>query len=381
MKNIYITSLHLQQGGVQIMVTQMADAFVRMGYKVHILCTYNLGAPAYPLNDEVELIYLTDYRPNRDEFKAALKKMNPLRIIKEGIQSLKILRAKKKVLIHAFQRIEDGVIISTRNEDSVLLSRYGRKDVVKIAQIHHEISAGDKYTNDIAKRYVNIDYLAVLTEETKKLVEHLWKNKNQKTECIVMENFIKPFQTDETYIREKVILSVGRLHPDKGYDRLLRMFSSIHKKHPEWRLKIIGAGSLKEELIRQSQELGIRPHVEFTGFMDNHHARLEMRKASFYAMTSSKEGFGIVLVEAMEAGLPVISFDGSSGPRSIVTHGENGFLVEKDNESEYVSYIEKLIEDTNLREKISASARIRAEDFYVDRILSKWENIFSKELN
>lgn len=379
MKDIYIISLHLQQGGVQLMVTQMADAFVRMGYNVHILCTYHLGAPAYPLNDQVVVHYLTDYRPNRDEFKEALKHLKPFRILAEGIKSLKILRAKKKVLIDAFQEIEDGIIISTRNEDSVLLSRYGRKNTVKIAQIHHEIIHGDKYTHDIENNYNNIDYLAVLTKETKDIIDRLWADKNQKTECVVLENFIKPIQIDQTDIREKVILSVGRLHPDKGYDRLLHIFSSIHTKYPEWKLKIIGAGTLKEELVQLSEDLGIRSFVEFTGFMNNTAARLDMRKAAIFTMTSSKEGFGIVLVEAMEAGLPVITFNGSSGPRSIVTHGENGFLVEKGNETEFISYIEKLVEDKVLREKMSDAARRRAEDFYMDRIISKWIEIFNKK--
>ena len=379
MKDIYIISLHLQQGGIQFMVTQMADAFVHLGYKVHILCTYNLGAPAYPLNEQVNVEYLTDYRPNRDQFLAALRQVNPLAIIKEGIQSMRILRAKKKVLIDAFREIEDGIIISTRNEDTVLLSRYGRDKVMKIAQIHHEIKQGDRYERDIKRKYENIDYLTVLTEETKRKVERLWADGNQKTKCVVLENFILPFQEDDIYPRDNVILSVGRLHLDKRHDRLLRVFSSIHKKHPNWRLKIIGDGTLKKELVSLSEELGIEPYVEFAGFMNNDATRLEMRKASIYAMTSSSEGFGIVLVEAMEAGLPVLSFNGSSGPRSIITHGKNGFLVEKDNETEFAFLLEKLVQDRTLRREMAASARVRAEDFYMKRIIGKWVELFNSK--
>lgn len=376
MEKIYFTSLHLQQGGIQMMVTQMANALVNKEYDVYILCTYNLGKPSYPIDEKVNISYLTSYRPNRNEFKDALSSFKLLRLFQEGYQSIKILRAKRKVLIKAFKNIDKGIIISTRNEDSVLLSKYGNSKVLKIAQIHHEIAMGDKFTRDIHGRYDNIDYLAVLTEEAKDMIEKNVFKKETKTKCVVLENFINPITFSKTIKREKVIVAVGRLHPDKGYSRLLEIFSEVHRIHPEWRLRIIGDGPIKDSLIRIAKEFNISSSVDFLGFMSNYETRMEMRKSSIYAMTSLREGFGIVIIEAMEAGLPVLSFDGSIGPRSIIQHGENGFIVKDDDISLYVKYLEKLIKDEGLRTQMSVAAIKRSQNYFMDRVIGKWINLF-----
>lgn len=376
MKRIYITSLHLQHGGVQFIVAQSANAFAERGYEVTILCTYNLGEPAFHVDEKVNIEYLTDFTPNREEFKSAVKSFRPIRALQEGIKSLKILRAKKKVLIDAFSRISDGIIISTRNEDSVLLAKYGQKNVLKIAQIHHDVVPGDKVSKDIRNRYDNIDVLAGLTKEVETEMREQILKKDTRIQCVTVENFITPLDFEEESVREKTILCVGRLHKDKGYDRLLKIFSRIHAKYPDWKLQIIGDGLLRHELTQLVKKYGMENHVEFTGFLDNEKMRIRMQKASIYAMTSIHEGFGIVLVEAMDSGLPVISFDVRVGPRSIITDGENGFLVRDNDYDGYVEKLSELIEDEELRSRISANAKERARDFYKERIIEKWIRIF-----
>lgn len=378
MKKIYITSLHLQHGGVQFIIAQSANAFIEHGYDVTILCTYNLGKPAFHIDDQVNIEYLTDFEPNREEFKAALKNHKLQKVIKEGIKSVKILRAKKKVLIRAFNRITEGIIISTRNEDSILLAKYGHKDVLKIAEIHHDVIPGDKVSKDIRKRYDGIDYLAVLTDEVKDEMEQSILTKDTKIKCITIENFIIPLDMKESMPRNKTIVSVGRLHRDKGYDRLLDIFKRINKHYPEWKLQIIGDGILRDELMMKARSNHIDQQVEFTGFLDNKEMRKKMHEASIYAMTSIHEGFGIVLIEAMDSGLPVISFNVRVGPRSIITHGVDGYLIEDNDYDSYVYHLSKLIENTELRCEIAANAKKRAEDFYKSNIINKWIQIFER---
>lgn len=376
LKRIYITSLHLQHGGVQFIVAQSANAFAERGYDVTILCTYNLGEPVFHIDEKVKIKYLTDYKPNREDFMNALKSLRPIRVLKEGMKSLKILRAKKKVLIDAFSRISEGIIISTRNEDSVLLAKYGQSQVLKIGQIHHDVIPGDKVSKDIRDRYVGIDVLAVLTKEVEsEMREHILP-KDTRIQCVTIENFITPLDLEEDSVREKTILSVGRLHKDKGYDRLLKIFSRTHAKYPDWKLQIIGDGLLRHELEQLVKEYGMESTVEFTGFLDNKKMRIQMQKASIYTMTSIHEGFGIVLVEAMDSGLPVISFDVRVGPRSIITDGVNGFLVKDNDYERYMERLSELIEDEVLRSSISANAKERAKDFYKTRIIDKWIEIF-----
>lgn len=379
LKKIYITSLHLMHGGVQFIVTQSANAFVECGYDVTILCTYNLGKPAFDVDPRVTIEYLTEYVPNREAFKSALKSMKVHKIVSEGWTAARILRAKKKVLMDAFRSISEGIIISTRNEDSVLLAKYGHKDVLKIAQIHHDVLPGDKVSRVIRNRYEGIDVLAVLTDEVKKEMEESILKKDTTVQCVTMENFIVPLGMDGSSEREKTIISVGRLHKDKGYPRLLRIFKDVHKRFPDWKLQIVGDGLLREELESLVRSYGLDTHVEFTGFLDNREMRKRMLEASVFAMTSIHEGFGIVLVEAMDSGLPVISFDVRVGPRSIITHGVNGYLVKDEDYEAYADCLSKLMEEEALRNSFADEAKKRARDFYKSHIIEKWIRIFEED--
>ena len=156
-KRIYITSLHLMHGGVEMAVTALSNALVCRGYEVEILCTYNLGEPAYSLDNRVKVRYLTNVHPNREEFKQAIRTKNLPAIFREGVYAGRVLRLKKKVLMKQFRSIREGIIISTRNEDSVLLSRYGNPEVLKIAQLHHDHCFDKKLLRDFTHHYQNID--------------------------------------------------------------------------------------------------------------------------------------------------------------------------------------------------------------------------------
>ena len=93
-KKIYITSLHLSHGGIEMAITALSNALVRRGYEVEILCTYHLGEPAYPLDSRVQVTYLTDVKPNREEFKRAIQRKNLPGIFREGLYAVRVLRLK-----------------------------------------------------------------------------------------------------------------------------------------------------------------------------------------------------------------------------------------------------------------------------------------------
>lgn len=365
---------------MQMMVTQMANALSAKGYEVEILCTYNLGKPAFKVDDAVRIRYLTNYTPNREAFYNAIKSFHISKAIQEGIKSLKILYAKRKVLINEFRKIKEGIIISTRNEDSVLLSRYGHKEVLKIAQIHHEVHRGDPVYKDLMSRYKNIDTIVLLTEEQKHEIQKDLEKRGIQVPCAAIGNFIVPRTSKATEHRENTILSVGRLHEEKGFLRLLEMFSQVHKVCPDWRLVIVGDGAQKEILMDTAKRLMIDEHVLFAGALSNEEIRLRMAKASIYAMTSHREGFGIVLLEAMDEGLPVISFDVRMGPRAIINHGVQGYLIEDGDLNLYQESLMKLIRDVNLRKTMGEAGSVKATEFYDKHIIEKWVSLFQGNL-
>ena len=96
--------------------------------------------------------------------------------------------------------------------------------------------------------------------------------------------------------------------------------------------------------------------------------------ASIFISTSRFEGFGLAVTEAMECGLPAVSFR-TDGPSEIINDGVNGYLIEKYSVEQFADALERLMEDSDLRKKFSENAIMRAKDFHMDRILEQWERV------
>ena len=378
-KDIYITALHLAHGGVEMAISLMSNAFVKKGYNVTILSLYNLGKPAYSILPEVKIEYLTDVKPNRQEFLSAVKSKNPFKLLKEGLYSLKVLRLKKTALVKRIKEIDDGIIISTRNEHSVLLSEYGNKNVLKIAQLHHDHCFNKRLLSDIKNRYLNIDYFTLLTEQLTEEVKELIKEKNSHTRCVTMENFLDAVDFNVDFNKkEKTVIAVGRLHKVKGFDRLLKIWAKTVKEHKDWRLYLVGDGEEKQNLIDIAEESGISDSVVFTGALSHENVLDIMKKASVYVMTSHSEGFPFVLIEAMSCGLPIVAFDVRVGPRAIINDNKNGLLVTDGDLDAFNNALCKLIEDSELRLDYSKKALERADDFTEEKIVQKWISLFTR---
>ena len=377
MSKVYITSLHLMHGGVEMAITLLANALVKRGFDVEILCIYNLGQPAYSIDENVKITYLSAMHPNREEFYRAIKTRNIPLIIREGIYSVKVLYLKKKVMADAIKQIEKGVIISTRNEHSVLLSKYGRKGVEKIAQLHHDHKFEKRLINDFRKKYTNIDYFVLLTDRLKDEVKVMMKD-NTHTKCVVIPNFLADMNEIGDLQRKRQVLAVGRLHEVKGFERLIKIWKRFDAKDGTV-LKIIGDGQEKESLQHLIDKYGLQEKVIMTGELSHEKVMEEMHQSLCYAMTSYSEAFPFVLIEAMAAGLPVVAYDVRVGPAAIVQNSENGFLIPDGNEELFIDKLRSLCQNDKLREKMSESAVQRSRQFSEDSVMKKWLDILRIE--
>ena len=141
--------------------------------------------------------------------------------------------------------------------------------------------------------------------------------------------------------REKILISVGRLHPDKGHQDFLEVCSKLDLTG--WRIVILGEGDQRDKLEKKAKNLGIDNYLDMPGAVNNVEDWLKV--SSIFCFTSKSESFGISLVEAMSYGLPVISFDCEVGPREIINDGVNGFLIPMDDIEGYVSQLKLLMDD------------------------------------
>ncbi len=161
-----------------------------------------------------------------------------------------------------------------------------------------------------------------------------------------------PFEHKEKApLETKVVLSIGRFTKDKRHLVLLEIWAQCKCRNDGWKLKIIGDGELRSEIIERIKEPDIIDSVEI---MDpTKDVMSEYKKASIFALTSRREGFGLVLAEAMSFGLPCLSFSVPSGPLDIIENGVNGFLIEDGNTQKYAEKIDELAHQDGLRKKMS----------------------------
>ena len=376
MKKVRIIALHLAFGGIEKAICSMANLFAER-CEVEILSVYHMpDSPAFPLSEQVNVRWLLDDIPNREDWKAALSARDLPGIARESIRAAKILREKKRAVVEAIRSADDGVVITTRPEDNVLLSRYGRPGALKIAQLHQDHRFDKKLVKSFKKEYGGVDVFALLTPGLRDEVRDMMRGNNSHTRCVYLPNFLEHFpENPGKYAREKTVLAVGRLHEVKRFDLLIRLFAALHRQFPDWKLRIVGDGDEREKLENTIRELNAEDYVNLTGRKDAAGVEEEMLRASVFAMSSRSEGFPFVLLEAQSCGLPVVAFDVRVGPGFVVQDGVNGYLAADMVYEDFCEKLASLMKDEDQRRRMSEAAIAHAAEFSREKVGEMWYSL------
>src|SRR5687768_15148271 len=176
----------------------------------------------------------------------------------------------------------------------------------------------------------------------------------------------KSLRAEHGWRDEKVLVSVGRLAPEKNWDTLLQALAKVYQKQPDVRLVLIGDGTARQTLEMLAAELGITDCVTFTGALPFEQIPRYLKAADLFAFASITETQGLVTIEAMAAGLPVVAVDGP-GTRDIVEHGKQGFLVENDPNA-LAEGLNKLLDEPQRIKRLSNNALKKARTFDVNQL-------------
>lgn len=174
-------------------------------------------------------------------------------------------------------------------------------------------------------------------------------------------------------IFSKKILSVGRLSYPKNFQLLIRIAARILPFYPEWTWEICGEGEDRQELEHLIKKYKLENKVILRGQVNRIYS--EYKNYAFIVMTSRYEGFPMSLIEAESNRLPVISFNIETGPNEIITDGENGYLIRKDDTTQMISKIINLIENDELRKKMAENAFYKSKDFNIESIMKQWRKL------
>ncbi len=192
------------------------------------------------------------------------------------------------------------------------------------------------------------------------------------------KNIPLPEWTEEAYTLP-VVIAAGRLSYQKGFDILISAHAEILKKGLRHNLIIIGEGPERGMLEKLNQQLSVQESVFLPGFVSN--PIDYMKKAKVFVMSSRFEGFGMVLLEAMDAGIPVISTNCPSGPAEILESGIFGLLVEPENPVAITEAVIKLLSDNNLQKQYCDLSKNRILHFSHYDIIPQWERLISEVCN
>lgn len=360
-------------GGIQHVTVEKANALAEIqNYSVWILFTDHSGYRYFSLSPRVQTIdlninyYEDDWVSKWHVLKGILIKRRKHR--RELKKALNIIRPD---IVIAVGQSEKNLLPTIRGKWAIIREfHYGRNyRLMSATTLFDQILAiaGNLADYLFLRHY---DQIVVLTHEDKDTHWKKFHNVN------VIPNPIVPSNSRTATLDDNRVIAVGRLAYPKNFDSLIRAYSLVATRFPNWNLAIFGEGNERTSLEMTIKQRGLSHSIHLMGQTPN--IPMELLSSSIFALSSRFEGFGLAILEAMNYGLPIVSYACPFGPRDIIRDGVDGFLVPTGNETMLAERICQLIEDKNLRRKMGAAARERAKEFSLEKVLPMWTNLFEE---
>lgn len=380
MRIVYCLPEMSHPGGIGRVTAIKANYLVEHNYEVHIVTSNQFDSPMYyRLNPKIKHIDMGI------GFQAGGDNGN---LIKKYIRRRCKMRLYRKKLEAFLYNVKADIVVSTFNNDSDFLYKLedGSRKVLEYHFSHDGYKSQIKNTGNsfshklflilrllkqerVARKY---DAFVVLTHEDAKA----WKGYKN---LHVIPNMLSFEPQNLSSCESKRVIAVGRLDSQKSFNRLLDIWYDVHKECPEWKLIIFGTGV--DELILQTQIKNLKLSNVVSISKPTKKIEKEYLKSSVLCMTSTYEGWGLVLTEAMSCGVPCVAYACKCGPRDIIENGVNGFCINEGNKTDFVRKLVQLMKDDSLRKSFSKGAKYKSNQYKKDIIMPIWQSLFEMLLS
>jgi glycosyltransferase involved in cell wall biosynthesis len=254
--------------------------------------------------------------------------------------------------------LEADVVVGTRPGLNVHLARQAPRRMVRVAQEHLTLDThSTRLVLALRRSYPGLDAVTTTTRAD----AAVYRRRMPGVRVTAVPNSVPPARVTPSDCSAPVVVAAGRLAEAKRYDDLIRAFALVARARPDWSLRLYGTGAKRAELEALITALGVGGNVTLMGPVAP--LEPELAKASVLAVTSTMESFGMTIVEAMRAGLPVVSTDCPLGPREIVRDGVTGLLVPPRDIPAIAAALLSLAEDDDRRAAMGRAALEASERY------------------
>lgn len=374
LKIVYVTPALYMAGGVERVLTLKANYFAEhYGYDITIILTEGKDKPLfYPLSDKIKVVNLD----------IGFEKLWSCSFAKKVFIYLSKQYRFKRLLTAELMHIRPNITISLLRREINFLNEI-KDGSRKIGELHVNRSNYrnfEVHDSNIIKKFFARFWMRGLVSQLKKLDQFVVLTEEDRNAWPELCNIkvipdpltFTPIQVSS--LQKKRLIAVGRYVYQKGFDLLLQVWSKIERQFPDWELAIFGDGE-RFEYERQMQELAIdSSRCHLNGPTSD--IQREYINSSLFAFSSRFEGFGMVLVEAMACGLPVVSFSCPCGPQDIIRDGEDGVLVKNGDIDAFANSLSWLMQNPELRVKMAQAGLKNVQRFSIEHIAEQWRSVF-----
>ncbi|MEU9900299.1 glycosyltransferase family 4 protein [Streptomyces phaeochromogenes] len=377
MKIVFLLHNAYAIGGTVRSTLNLAGALAAR-HEVEIVSVFRSeDRPLLGVNRKVRLVPLVDERPDAPTYDGK----NPLMARPSTVVP------PAEVLAHRYTELTDerlrgflddtdaDVVVATRPALVVFLARHGSRRYLRVGQEHLSY---DNHVPDVRtaqnEAFRHLD--AFVTVSAQDAADHRDRLPRLRTRITDIPNAAPRPKAERSDVQAPLVVAAGRLMPVKRYDLLIEAFAKVVAVRPEWRLRIYGQGPERATLRAAVDAHRLNDHV----FLMGPHPRMETEwaKASVAAVSSDWESFGMTILEAMHAGVPVVATDCPHGPGEIITDGSDGLLVPPGDADAFAAGLLKLIEDPDQRRLMGEAARESVQRFAPRRIADQYERLFAE---